>query len=800
MKQTNVFKSILIAFKHSLVSSCLTIFRSVFLVLLSASFLTACNPSTTNNHNTYEAGKAGMSGGGATKDPGDGTGGSTGDGGGGQGVQCGESKKSELTNRLFVRDIYEAINNHKLQIKSIPNDVAGTETVSKAAIKILTDSIRSYYGPASSKLDFTKDNFWTDFIQRISFLDDEKELFPSQDANSPIALPKECKIVQIAYWDDSSGQSEDGTLYVSRKLWSAMDQTNKIGLLAHEYFFKAARRALYKNSDSTRSKVGQLLSTQGLPVLFKNWETNPDSRIKNDLPSSKRGFKVCEGSSTEDSNAKMLLYQYQGSDNLQHFVIPILQSTSVNANPFQSSNFIFDPVTSPDINAATDLFLYQSMLLPPEGRDWSYNELPLWIDRWFDGSGLLSKKLNHNSYEGFNRLSKELYYKKQVLWMDYLTPAPKSLKISLLNSFFNQKADSEKSLKKRDELIPIINKQLTQKLNKCRVRGERHLVDAAIAALHSEIAEAQRTGKYPEDFPLWHTSLESIENTYQQKKKDKPPSSTCKILDDGDVTSSIPFLLYKIYLNNYTAKDTEDLLGDQAFAAAEIPYAGPGKIRASQEGINVDFDLKCKDYGMLSEELNRTREDTRAENPVYEKEVTLAPLVFDSEDEELDSDELNEPRAIARRNAREESRKKTQMTFEYLTKLFSFKEKISADDQFRYWENPYVKGSPEAVESFIAVKDLQMIYFVSSLKRESKLNIEQCEWEYFAEELKITNISCATITMKTLNLKFQIYFSSDLFGPDFLQVSFAKVLAPVQILKTEREEVSAPIIRYPKTK
>lgn len=284
----------------------------------------SCSPSgdTTNLFNTYGSDKK------LPDDDGYSGGGGTGDGGGGQGVLCSEGVSSpKFKSKLFVRDLFEEEYTSNNEIVKLDQKISSSFLgVSDEAFKLLMRQLGRYFGPAMTKMEFGTEEFWRSFVKRIAFIEDSAKLRVSRDANSPIALPNGCKIVQIAFWSDSIGREQGGTLYVDKKHWDQLDQVNKIALLIHEYFFKEARMAGFKNSDFVRAKVGQLfLSTVSTP-LFSKWRPSASRLVSHLLPNRKTGFKYCVGLSDQDPKAKVILYQYEGSDGNPYFVIPYLKS------------------------------------------------------------------------------------------------------------------------------------------------------------------------------------------------------------------------------------------------------------------------------------------------------------------------------------------------------------------------------------------------------------------------------------------------------------------------------------------
>ncbi|MFS4459480.1 hypothetical protein [Bdellovibrio sp. HCB2-146] len=600
MKQMAFLMQILNRAHLGKLGSRLTNLRMLFACLLSVSFwITACNPSgsTQNYYNTTQntagsPGQTSMSGGG----------GATGDGGGGQGVQCGDI--------LYVRDIYEAKINNNKKMKVI-SSAQNTEEVSKEAIQVLVSSLKQYFGAASINLDFTKEQFWFEFIKKISFLNNDKMLVASQDANSPIALQKECQLVQIAYWDESAGKSEDGTLYVNKALWNKLDQLNKVALLAHEFFFKHARRASYKNSDTVRHKVGLLLSEQGLTPLFSKWEPSQDKNLSSILPKKKAGFKYCEGSTTEDPSAKLQLYQYEGSDKLQHIVIPQISSASINADLLQGSEIIFDPLSNKQLDIASELLLYQTIVARETYNvAYEFALIPYtewtWMDRWFSES---LRDPSHNLEDLLNSAQKS----RSNQLLSHSKSSPEMISISLENTLSGWQLFSDKKAKTKDELIAEVHRKIRANVNEyCTVGPES--IDRAISTLHYEIDTAISAGTYPDKFPKWENALTALWNS-SNANSPKNPHTMCGELNRDLLLKKYPFFLFKVKINNYDENDIKRTLNLSGFypqMAKPIPRA---KLKVQQATSGLEFYLTCKDYNDIF--TTHTKRTAKTENPRF---------------------------------------------------------------------------------------------------------------------------------------------------------------------------------------
>lgn len=339
---TNIFSS------TSLPSGVLKVILSVSLIVTAS---VSCTPSTTNNYLTANGSDKKL-----PDDDGYTGGGGTGDGGGGQGILCSDATKNpQFKSKLMVRDIFEALFIQKLKLKVGPSKVSSNpQELTDEELQFLNSSLKRYFGHAIGQLEVGSDKFWQKFVSSISFIDEEAKLFPSKDANSPIALPAGCKIVQIAFWEDSPGSSQSGTLYVDKALWSQLDSTNKLALLVHEYFFKEARQAGFKNSDFVRAKVGQLFSESQAKPLFKKWKPTSITGIAPEaLAEDSENYKFCRGTVQDDPSAELHLY-FHDKTNL---TIPFLRSQNLTISSLQGFDFEIPPDSKyPWVNRMISVF------------------------------------------------------------------------------------------------------------------------------------------------------------------------------------------------------------------------------------------------------------------------------------------------------------------------------------------------------------------------------------------------------------------------------------------------------------
>lgn len=656
MTTQNFSKLSWIALTMCCLDKCKTILRLLpFKVLNTILILStaACNPQTVNNITQHHVSNPNPS------EKNNRGGGGTGDGGGGQGILCGNDVSDPyLSGNLMVRDIYEAIYNHRRVMRfDLPKK--GGKQVDEDAIKSLVTAIKSYFGPASAHLDFAQEKYWQDFANNISFTPKGSNLIPSSDANSPLAVPNGCEIVQIAYWDESAGPIENGTLYVDQKYWEQLNQFNKIALLTHEYFFKQARKAGYKNSDFIRFKVGQLLSKEGLEPLFKDWTPSKDPRVKDILPEARDGFKYCEGTSTEDPDSYLQLFQYQGKNEEQHIVIPVLKSSNINHPLLQSIRMTFDPRSNLPMKFFSDFLLLErdhriknkfyydtrDVLFEDEREKANLVNLfddrsvfEMWHDLRYSLSGLLLSKYRSGTYSLnetiIDTVEKMPDYKGEIFRTTiYSNKGPIQLSIP---ATLNPNKYNNSTLKSPQELLNKINQTIGEKIFRSPWPEEELAILEAISILHNEIDNAIATGKSMREFPKWLAALENIV-TASEGDLDS------RLLNDKKVIKELPELLYKLKLKISTNMSFafDESFYDQFLEAGIDIHNNPkmknpfmyftlnqGVIAISQGPHKVEFRLECKDYLNLFQEGTKKERSAQLQQTIN-KNVSISYL-FDS--------------------------------------------------------------------------------------------------------------------------------------------------------------------------
>ena len=698
----------------------LTIFSRSILLLASVSiWVTGCGPGSTNN-NYYETNKTPNSGAASNF----GGGGATGDGGGGQGVMCSEiTKDPSLRNRLFVRDIYEAVADKKRTMKNVPGP-SNTNEVSDEALQILADSVKNYFGPASYSLAFTKKEYWKNLIEKMVFLDEDRELLPSQDANSPIVLRTGCKLEQIAYWDESPGVN-DQKLYVSRVLWNSLDQLNKIALLAHEVFYAQARKALYKNSDAVRFKVGQLLSLEGLKPLFSEWVPSKVPSIKNLLPASAKGFKACEGVSPDDPDAKLYFYQYEGKEGKQHLTFPVVASNSINSSFLQSTSFLFDAKERKTSVVGTDALYFQSIF--HDVYDYKTPEQDLFIERMYTDSYLLSEPPSILLF--FENLPQNIGG-EPVLWSGHLMSSLIPITVSLLNPLSDWEKQNTPAPLTRDEQIVKINFNIRETLETCKV--DRIDAEEAIAVLHKEVDSSIRDGKYPRGFPLWNKQLKTlIENL--KKGEEDVDFSQCSFTSDYEISETLPGDIYSLKLKTnqpYGGKGL-DRWGYERTPDVKVPL---GKMRLTQGANKLDFDLRCYDYATSYAEVILKNEQKNHDTPKSPRKLTYS---ISESLPDVTEVQLNDLKRFAN--------------------LLTLQTENIRNELYPYFIESWTSSSatyhrPEQVRALL-----------SDLASEQHLKFEICNQRFVNDtnenNAHVKNTSCLITTMMSSGHRYMIYFS-----------------------------------------
>ncbi len=675
-----------------------------------------------------------------TGGPGSG-GGGTGDGGGGQGVYCSETvSDSNLKGKLLVRDVYEAIKNHKRIMNSSGLGPGGSIILDDTTAKHLVKILQVYFGPASRDLDFVNVEFWRKFSKNISFIADDATLHPSQDANSPLALPEGCKIVQIAYWDEASGPAEEGTLHVDKTRWKQLDQFNKIALLAHEFFFKQARKSGYKNSDFVRYKVGHLLAAEALKPMFQEWNPSKDQRLRDFAPEKIDGFKYCKGTSAVDSSASLQMYQYFGTDGQQHLIFPVISSSVINFPLFQPAHVAFSPQKNVMAAITTDLLvpvthhkedllsLYSLLKGTDMGAAANYR---------YGKSGFVSKRFQET--ENFKKSIQLLITNSKPLEDVTWTVKNYDRTVQLiLKNIVRQKAHIETKKRSREELILEVKNTIRNIFYTSDNSYKKNfsLVYKAMAVLENEIDAKISQSKTAESFPLWLSELSNLSKIIsgQAAKDGAGPNKAFEFDKDSKLATVLPRLLYSLKVNSYSTYEIEIEVGppvEEMDPQDEYRlYLDTGKISLNNEKGQIDFDLECFDW------IDLFKRHTAQPDYEIEKEDTVNSSVKVVVNEASygpghQSSELAGKRLLAKLTSSSVKRK-TDVVEGY----YSFKD----------------------TEKQVQFQDLNS--FFHDFQKESYLEISRCTG--YPNLLQISDIrvnNCAVLSLKNAQQKYLIMFS-----------------------------------------
>ncbi|WP_157684606.1 hypothetical protein [Bdellovibrio bacteriovorus] len=639
--------------KHTLDTPILTMkllfrtsLRVLFLgiVLLSAM---ACTPSTTNNYLTANGSDKKL-----PDDDGYTGSGGTGDGGGGQGILCSDATKNpQYRSKLMVRDIFEASFIQKLKLHPGPAKQGGIQELSDEELQFLHSNLKRYFGHAIGQLEVGSYKFWQKFISNISFIDEEAKLFPSKDANSPIALPNGCKIVQIAFWEDSPGNSQNGTLYVDKKLWTQLDSINRLALLVHEYFFKEARQAGFKNSDFVRAKVGQFFSEFPIKPLFKEWRPAKIMGVAPEaLHSYTPSYKFCKGSVKDDPSAELHLYFYNNAD----VTIPLLKSKNLTISSLQGFDFQISPHSEyPWLNHILSAFniIHLKSYTPYYLVERASTKFRFDLLNHEESSHMLTDELGRHLWNsGYERKDQTVGQWTSVN-MEYASALPKiiwSTKGFTTNATlqFDLENPVSRIVSEKKQELPDINSQIFElfaedvrqfvedyrfgnqfvpenlggeKLdfdNFALSEGEfNNGIISMYAALTFDIQNSVQSGRYHDEFPSWNkVSEDFIPKLFRVKLKSQ-------IRDlKRDLESDFPKLIYKNKAGILSSKERQDLesryhsLQNKKNEDNDEPQfeIKKGNLVVKSNNLQIDFELNCEGAG---ETFNRSLLNTIKDHP-----------------------------------------------------------------------------------------------------------------------------------------------------------------------------------------
>jgi hypothetical protein len=541
------------------------------LVAVSLFTTAACTENKTINQTNPPVSQAG--GQTRTSDPDGWGGGSTGDGGGGQGVLCSsEANDGRFKNRLVIRDLYEAEVNFKQTIKSNKLGKAGSETIDEESYKFLMQLIERHFGPKAI-VDFSGDvNYWKQFFGQVSFLPENSKLLPSQDANSPIAIPVGCKLVQIAYWSEPTGASDAGILFIDKNYWIQLDQVNKIALMAHEFFFKRARAGGFQNSDYVRKKIGYLFSEQGLPPMFQDWVPSKNPKLKGLLPESSKGFMYCQGNNMSGVDQ----VEYFRYINSKGEVVNLWSAIKVGKHempPFDSISRTFD-------YHKQDEKLYAILS----------DRLPM-------NTVYSSHKIKEEDKLGVEFADEIVLNQEDTTYPVIFPTADGVGGISFVNLFNPFIPTNKRKALPAEQLVNLLLSKavdafLTQE-NKDKGFNRTAILDG-LAVLNIEIEEAIKRGAWS-DFSKWKAALKSLE-----EKGAVLTEENRKFLDE-----IVSFNLYIFKFGYYKNSDVQFALGDAGFERTHNSTNEKGQMAATVDNEHVNYFVYCYSYDDLQDVMDR---------------------------------------------------------------------------------------------------------------------------------------------------------------------------------------------------
>ena len=278
--------------------------RFLFIALL-ATMISACNKTVTNNvpasnHLTPETQVTVQNGTTATHSEA----GGVINGGGGKGVRCTKNGKTTVE----VLDLYEAKSIYNLSIKDFGSN---EETAKEKLAEVLA---RHFWNPYSVEMaEFTKamkQTFIQEFFNNIRFIDEGKTLRLTNDSFEP-TIENGCEPVQVAMYYDES------VLLIDKALWTKMDWTNKMGLIAHEALYFLARQSGTKNSMTTRKLVGMLFSEAGVTPIADGLPTDTKKFLNCHLTAagfSKGYFNMYSSKNAAGENGLQLIFFDLGNE------------------------------------------------------------------------------------------------------------------------------------------------------------------------------------------------------------------------------------------------------------------------------------------------------------------------------------------------------------------------------------------------------------------------------------------------------------------------------------------------------
>lgn len=96
------------------------------------------------------------------------------------------------------------------------------------------------------------------FFRNVKFVTEGSDLPAADDIGQKPVLPSQCRLQQLAYFDDRSE-----TIYILQPLWEQLDSLNQAALVTHEIGFKYYRSLGEKDSRNARVFVAHAYSVKG---------------------------------------------------------------------------------------------------------------------------------------------------------------------------------------------------------------------------------------------------------------------------------------------------------------------------------------------------------------------------------------------------------------------------------------------------------------------------------------------------------------------------------------------------------
>ncbi|MFY7991861.1 MAG: hypothetical protein ACOVP4_01095 [Bacteriovoracaceae bacterium] len=163
-------------------------------------------------------------------------------GNGGYSVVCRNPTTKQITSAELL-DVFEGRNLHYLEYSN--NPVLKSEDFINFSLNYLETVNKNFRDAVSDEVKKLE--------AKIIYIPENLVLEPTNDA-FPTLGRKDCKFEQLATYTD------DNKLYVSKEIYSALDELNKAALRLHEAIYIIARKADQKDSKATRVIVSGSLA------------------------------------------------------------------------------------------------------------------------------------------------------------------------------------------------------------------------------------------------------------------------------------------------------------------------------------------------------------------------------------------------------------------------------------------------------------------------------------------------------------------------------------------------------------